>query len=520
MSNLSVDFKVTTQRKTGSKSLSTESDISKYILDITIDRRTGTNINQLKLNCDGIPLDTFFVRKSITNPNNGVVDPMDKIIVYIQDPDNTFSWPTQFTGWLVDYTINSDNQIVDLTIQDNCILLKRGINVHPRTKVTYKEVYNTTIITMLAGLVGVSVTIDSAVTAKATLIKEYTIEQGANIYDAICSLCESLDAIICADKSGTIHIKPSYIDYSSGYDFDYSEYTNIASASTTIYGSKLKPTIAVRNNSDDKNKKLWVFTDKEMFEYLNGWDDVELVDSDLAISKEVAANIAHQKLVLMWRSATSQDVMIADGNINMDIDKVVQTTIDDNTDVYRVIGMTTTINDSTGYTDKLTLECIHPHNIEYLGDSVDCQKLRDSIINQAYKYLNVPFNPNQYYRTDQGEWGMVDEALITHVLIDLGMRSEDDLTTSQAVITSEWCDEITKDQLKPADIVAWPNDCHEMGWYLGNNKLIEVWGSVISNMTPTAMQYCGYFVKVIDMDQEYGVNAPHFYRLKEMKDCV
>lgn len=519
MSNIVIDFKVTTQRKTGKKSLGPETDISKYINDITIDRRTGTNINELKLNCDGIPYDQFFVRKSITNANNGVVDPMDKIIVYIDDYEKG-GWSTQFTGWLVDYTINSDNQIVELVMHDNCILLKRGLNEHPRTKVTYKDVYNSTVIIMLAGLVGVTVNIDPVVSARATILKEYTIEQGTNIYDAICQLCESLDAVINADKEGNIWVEPSFIEYTSGYDFNYDEINHITSSATNIYGSKLKPTIVVRNNSDEKNKRLWVFTDKEMLEYLNGWDDVEVVDSDLAINKDVAANIAHQRFVLMWRSATSQDVMIADGRVNMDIDKIVQTTIDANTDVYKVIGMTTTFNDSTGYTDKLTLECIHPHNIEYLGESKDCQALRDSIINQAYKYLNVPFNPSQYYRTDQGEWGMVDEALISRVLIDLGMKSEDLITTPQNTITSEWCDEITRDQLKPADIVAWPNDCHEMGWYLGNNKIIEVWGSVIPNITPTSMQYHGYFVKVIDMDQDYGVNAPHFYRLKELKDCV
>ncbi|EKQ52749.1 MULTISPECIES: hypothetical protein [unclassified Clostridium] len=507
------DFKVLNQWKNGNKSLSPPIDISDYIIDINIDRRSGTNVNECRLNCDGIPRDKFFVRKSITNDENVVTDPMNKIEIYINNK-------IQFTGWLMNYKINSNNQIVELTLHDDSVLLKRGLNVHPRPKVTYTETYNTTVIVMLAGLLNVNVNIDPEVVRRAVLLNEYTIENGQNVYDAIVSLCESLDAVISADKDGTIRVKPSYIDYTSGYDFNYDEVQHIVSASTTIAGSKLKPTIMIKNDSNEDRKLSWVFTDKEMLEYLNGWDDVEIVESDLAINQSVAQNIAHQRLVLMWRGATSQDIVTAEGNIDMDVDKVVQTTIDDNTDVYRVIGLTTTFNSAEGYIDKLTLECIHPHNIEYLGDMIDCKGLRDAIIAQAMKYLNIPFNPNQYYRTDQGEWGMVDEALITHTLIDLGMRSEEELTTDQGTITTVWCDEISADQVKPADIVAWPNDCHEMGWYLGDNKILEVWGSVISNMTPTAMQYRGYFVKVIEMDSEYGVNAPRFYRLKELKDCV
>lgn len=513
MSNIEVDFQVFNQRKQGNKSLSAQFDISQYILGMNIDRRSGTNVNSCKLNCDGIPYDQLFVRKSITNNSDVMVDPMNKIQIYIQGE-------IQFTGWVVDYTINSDEQIVDLTLHDNCILLKRGLNIHPRPTVKYTEVYNSTIIIMLAGLLGVSVSIDSAVTSRATLIDEYVIENGQNVYDAITSLCESLDAVISADKSGNITIKPSYLDYVGGYDFNYDEIDHVDSATTTIYGSKLKPTILVRNNSNEKSKKSWAFTDKEMYNYMNGWDDVEVVDSALAINKDVAANIAHQRLTLIWRSAATQDIMTADGNTNIDVDKIIQTTIDDNTDVYRVIGLTTSVDENNGYVDKLTLECIHPHVIEYLGDIVDCKALRDTIIEQAMKYLEVPFHPDMYYRQDQNEWGMKDEALINHALIDVGLKTPDELTTSQSVIKNDWCIPISAGDLKPADIITWPNDQHEMGFYIGNDKILEVWGSVIPNMTATAMQYKGYFVKVILMDKSYGVVQPECWRLKELKDCV
>lgn len=506
------DFKVLNKWKSGKKSLSSPLDISDYIIDINLDRRSGTNVNECRLNCDGIPREKFFVRKSITNDSNVITDPMNKIEIYINDK-------IQFTGWLINYKINSNNQVVELTLHDNSVLLKRGLNIHPRAKVTYSETYNTTIIIMLAGLVGMSVNIEPEVTKRAVLLKEYSIENGQNVYDAIVSLCESLDAVISADKDGTIRVKPSYIEYTSGYDFNYDEVQHIVSASTTIAGSKLKPTIMIENNSNENHKQSWVFTDKEMLEYLNGWDDVEVVESDLAINQSVAQNIAHQRLVLMWRGATSLDIVTADGNIDMDVDKVIQTTIDDNTDVYRVIGLTTTFNSAEGYIDKLTLECIHPHNIEYLGDTLDCKGLRDAIVAQAMKYLDVPFNPNQYYRTDQGEWGMVDEALITHTLIDIGLKSPDELTTDQTTIKTIWCDQINQDQLMPGDIITWPNDCKEMGFYLGDNKIIEVWGSVIRNMTATAMKYKGYVVKVIMLDNKYGVRNAEFWRLKELKGC-
>lgn len=508
------DFIVYDQRKTGNKTLSSQSDISQYIMNINIDRRSGTNINECKLLCDGIPYlnGTPLVRKSITNSSNVITDPMDKMQIFINGE-------IQFTGWLVNYRISSDNQQVDLTLHDNCILLKRGLNAHPMPKVTYKNVYNTTIISMLAGIVGATVNIDSKVIEKAVLIKEYSIENGQNIYDAIVELCQTLDAVIMAGKDGTIYVKPAYLEYTNGYDFDYDEVNHITGASTTISGSILKPTILVRNDSDEKSKKAWVFTDKEMLEYLNGWDDVEVINSDLAINKDVARNMAHERICTMWRSATSQDIMTADGNIDMDIDKVIQTTIDDNTDVYRVIGMTTVFDENEGYIDKLTLECIHPHNIEFLGDMIDCKGMRDSIVAAAMKYLNIPFHPDMYYRTDQDEWGMRDEALITHTLIDVGMKGPETLTTSQPTIKSEWCYSITKDQLQAGDIVTWPNDQHEMGFYIGDNKIIEVWGSVINNMTPTAMKYKGYFVKVILMDDAFGVVNPECWRLKELEAC-
>lgn len=508
------DFIVYNRRKAGNKSLSPQSDISKYILDINIDRRSGTNINECKLKCDGIPYINGepLVRKSVTNSDNVIIDPMDKMQVYINGK-------VQFTGWLVNYKISSDNQQVDLTLHDNGILLKRGLNAHPMKKVIYKEVYNTTVIAMLAGIVGITVTLDPKVVQKATLLKEYAIENGQNIYDAITELCQSLDAVIFAQKDGSMIVKPAYLDYSSGYDFDYNEVIHITNASTAISGSMLKPTILVQNNSDEKAKKAWVFTDKEMLNYLNGWDDVEVVDSDLAINKDVAANMAHQKFCIMWRQATTQDIVTADGNIDMDVDKVIQTTIDDNIDVYRVIGMTTVFNETEGYMDRLTLECIHPHDIEFLGDLIDCKGMRDAIVEASMKYLDVPFHPNMYYRQDQEEWGMKDEALITHTLIDIGMKSEDTLTTEQSTIKNEWCIPITKGQLQPGDIVTWPNDQHEIGFYIGNNKIIEVWGSVISNMTPTAMRYKGYFVKVILMDDAFGVVNPECWRLKELEGC-
>lgn len=510
------DFQVLNQRKTGNKTLSGENDVSQYIMNINIDRRSGTNINECKLVCDGIPYvnGVPLVRKSVTNSDNVVTDPMDKMRIFVNGK-------IQFTGWVVNYKISSDNQQVELTLHDNGILLKRALNAHPMPKVTYKDVYTTTLIAMLAGIVGQTVTIDPLVVSKAVLIKEYAIENGQNIYDAIVELCQSLDAVIFARKDGSLIVQPAYLEYTSGYDFDYNEVNHITGASTTISGSMLKPTILVQNNSDSNQKKSWIFTDKEMLGYLNGWDDVEVIDSDLAINQTVAQNMAHEKITTMWRAATTQDIMTADGNIDMDVDKVVQTTIDDNADVYRVIGMTTVFNADEGYIDRLTLECIHPHVIDFLGDMIDCKGLRDSIVAQAMKYLDVPFHPDMYYRHDStyDEWGMKDEALITHVLIDIGMKDPSTLTTSQSVIKNDWCDPITKSQLQAGDIVTWPNDQHEMGFYIGNNKIIEVWGSVISNMTPTAMRMKGYVVKVILMDDTFGVVTPQCWRLKELKDC-
>ncbi|BCZ46932.1 hypothetical protein psyc5s11_29990 [Clostridium gelidum] len=508
------DYKVLNQRKNGNKTISSPNDISQYILNINVDRRSGTNINECKLTCDGIPYinGVPLVRKSITNSRNVITDPMDKMQILINGK-------IQFTGWLVNYKISSDNQQVELTLHDNGIILKRGLNAHPMPKVTYKEVYNTTVIAMLAGIVGVTVNLDPKVIEKAVLLKEYTIENGQNIYDAIVELCKSLDAVIMAQKDGTMIVKPVYLEYTSGFDFKYDEVEHITAASTTISTSMLKPTILVKNESDEKAKKSWVFTDKEMLNYLNSWDDVEVIDSDLAINKDVARNMAHERICTMWRSATTQDIVAADGNIDMDVDKVIQTTIDDDTDVYRVIGMTTVFNEDEGFIDQLTLECIHPHNVEFLGDMIDCKGMRDAIVAQAIKYVNVPFHPDMYYRTDEGEWGMKDEALITHTLIDVGIKGPETLTTSQPTIKNEWCYSITKDQLQAGDIVTWPNDQKEMGFYIGNNKIIEVWGSVISNMTPTAMKYKGYFVKVILMDDAFGVVNPECWRLKELESC-
>lgn len=511
------DFKVLCSRKTGNKGLSGESDISKYIISFNIDRRSGTNVNECKLVCDGIPYANGapLVRKSITNDDNVVCDPMNKLRIFINGS-------IQFTGWLVNYKINSDNQQVELTLHDNCVLLKRALNAHPMPKVTYKGLYTSSLISMLAGTVGQTVSIDPKVIERTTLIEEYAIENGQNIYDAITELCQTLDAVIFAEKDGTIRVEPSFLEYNGGYDFDYDEVRHITSASTTISSSMLKPSILVQNTSDSNKKQSWLFTDKEMLKYLNGWDDVEVINSDLAVNQIVAANMAHERIIEMWRNATSQDIMAADGNIDMDVDKVVQTTIDDNTDVYRVIGLNTVFNASEGYIDKLTLECIHPHDVEFLGDTIDCKGLRDAIVQQAMKYLDIPFHPDMYYRNDDtySEWGMCDESLITRTLIDVGMKSPDTLTTSQSVIKNDWCDPITKDQLQPGDIVTWPNDLNEMGFYIGDNKIIEVWGSIISNMTPTAMKMKGYIVKIILMDDAFGVVHPVCWRLKELKGCV
>lgn len=508
------DFQVLNRRKIGHRNLSIEADISKYVLGISIDRRSGTNINECKLICDGIPyLDGVpMVRKSITNSNNVVTDPMDKMSVYINGE-------IQFTGWVVNYRINSDTQQVELTLHDNGILLKRGLNAHPMPKVTYKGIYTTALISMLAALVGQSITFNQSVVSKSILMDEYVIENGQNIYDAIVELCQSLDAVIFAKKDGSLIVQPAFLDYTSGYDFNYDEVNHITGASTTISGSMLKPTILVQNTSDSNHKKAWVFTDREMLEYLNGWDDVEIIDSNLAINQQVAANIAHERITTMWRAATTQDIMTADGNIDMDVDKVIQTTIDDNTDVYRVIGMTTVFNENEGFIDRLTLENIHPHNIEFLGDMIDCKGIRDAIVAQAMKYQGVPFHPDMYYRQDLGEWGMKDEALITHTLIDIGMKAPDTLTTSQSVIKNQWCIPITRDQLQPGDIVTWPHDLREMGFYVGDNKVIEVWGSITSNMTPTSMRMRGYYVKITPMVAAYGVIHPECWRLKELEGC-
>ncbi len=60
---LTNDFEVLVQRKKGNKRLGQNINISKYIIDINIDRRSGTNINECKLVCDGIAYgDNIFVR--------------------------------------------------------------------------------------------------------------------------------------------------------------------------------------------------------------------------------------------------------------------------------------------------------------------------------------------------------------------------------------------------------------------------------------------------------------------------
>ena len=508
------DFQVLNQWKSGGKGLSSSVDISDYIININIDRRSGTNINECKLICDGIPHPErdrqLFVRKSISNDGNVITDPMDKIQVFINGK-------VQFTGWVLNYKITSDSQQVELTLHDNCILLKRGLNVHPRPKVTYTDMYTSAIIIMLGGLVGVSIIIDPLVIAKTTLLHEYTIENGQNVYDAITELCQSLDAIISARKDGTIVVKPAYLEYTNGYDFNYNEIDYITSASTTISSSVLKPSILIQNNTDSEHKKAWVFTDKKMLEYLNGWDDTEIIDAPLAINKQVAANIAHERLCEMWRSASTQDIVIAEGNIDMDVDKVIQATIDENTDVYRVIGMTTVFDEGEGYLDKLTIECIYPHDIEYLGDMVDCKGIRDSIVAQCQKYMNIPFHPDMYYRQDLKEWGMKDTALITHTLIDIGFRTQGELTTSASTIKNDWCFPVSRKDIMPGDIITWRHDLNEMGFYIGNNKIIEVWGSIKRHMTPTIMKMTGYVVKII-MFPNFG--EPEIWRLKELKDCV
>lgn len=513
MVDISGIFMITNETKNKNKGYGVPSDISKYILSVEVDRRSGTNINQLSLLCDNIPYDgeQLLVRKSITNDENVVTDPMDRIKLFIDDK-------IQFTGYMMDYKIDTNNAQVTLTVQDSCILLKRGLNCYPRKYITYSNVYTSAVIAMLGGLVGVTINIDSAVASKSVLLESYKIENGQNIYDAIVDLCDSLDAVIYATKDGTIVVKPSYIEHTGNADFNYDDINHITSASTTISGSLLKPTIFVTNSSNPDNIKMWSFTDKEMLEYLNKYDDIEVVESTLAINQSVAKNIAHVRICKLWRDASIQDIMIADGNPDNDVDKTIQTTIDENSDIFRVIGMTTIIDSENGYIDKFTLECIHSHTVEFLGDFVDCDGIRNAIVNQAKKYLNVPFQWGAYYRTNQGEWGMVDEALITHTLIDLNMRTAGELTTSIPDICNNWCIPITKDKLKAGDIVTWQHDLptHEMGWYIGNDQVLEVWGSIITNQTPTAMKMHGYYVKIISLP-DFG--EPECWRLKELSAC-
>ncbi len=484
-------------------------DLTQYVIDLKTNRRYGTNIGSADVTFNNIP--HMFKSSPITIGGSLLIDNMDKVQVLINGVP-------QFTGFLTDYDTSADNKTAVGTIQDMLCLLKRGINLYPMPSFKYTNVSAIEVIHTLAGLAGVTINIAANVINNDYTISETTLESGSIPYDIISEICDSLGAMLFSTKDGIIKIELLYDGtIPTTLDFDYDDVNHVTTGDRKIQSSLLYPSIWVSNNDDTGVNKGFMFRDINMFHYVNDWDSVLKVDSTFAVNKNASQNIAYSNFMNMWRSSSTGDFTSANGNKDMDVGNIGKAYYDGDIGTYLVIGLTTEFNKTTGYTDSLEIQdtTLKP-SLEVVGQMTECATLRQQIIDQIRKYEGVPFEPGAYYRQDQGEWGMVDEALITHVLIDLKMRTADQLTTSQDVIMHEWCIPITEAQLKPGDIFTWNNDLHEMGWYMGNRVICEVWGSILANNTETAMRKHGYVVKEIPIPDYLH---PVAWRLKELEAC-
>lgn len=508
------EFNILHWCKTGNMGLAMSTNLSEFVIDFKIDRRYGTNINEATITFDNIPhgeLTPSALFKSSPVRGDSLTDNWNKIQILI---DNA----VQFTGFIVDYKISADNKTVEATAHDMLVLLRRGVNYAPRPSYKLGGVGAIEMVEYLAQVAGVNIDIDPAVKSNDYSINSIEIETGSMFYDLISDICESLGARLFCKKDGTITISPLFNgEIPQNLDFQYDDVIHVTSGSRSISSSQLYSSIWVSNNDDTGSKKGIMFRDNLILKYLNGWDSALKVDSKLAVNKDISQNIAKSKFMDMWRKASTADVVIADGNINMDIGKIGSVNFDGSQGVYIVTGMTASFNEETGYTDSLQIEdaAINPQ-IECLGDMTECGTLRQQIVDQARKYEGVPFQPGAYYRKDQGEWGMQDEALITHVLIDLNLKLSSQLTASQSTIKNDWCIPIEESELKPGDIITWQHDLSEMGIYLGDRTVIEVWGSILQNNTETAMRRHGYVVKEIPLPDD---KHPVCWRLKELENC-
>ncbi|PJI07038.1 MULTISPECIES: hypothetical protein [Clostridium] len=486
-------------------------DLSDYVIDFRISRRYGTNINELEITFNNI--DHMFK----PNPAGGVgdtdglhhlIDNMDRIQLLINGV-------VEFTGFLTDYSTKADDKTAVGTVHDVSCLLKRGINLFPRPELKHSSMGAIEAIITAGGMVNVPINIDDRVKAKDYTISEVTFDCGTIAYDMISEICDSLGAQLICTKDGTVEIIPLYDGtIPSVLDFDYNDVDHVTSGDRKVQTSELYPSIWVYNSDDSSGiSKGKMFRDKNMYDYLNQWDSCLKVNSKYALDQQTYCNIAYTKYMEMWRESTSGDAVTAYGNTSMDIGQIGKISYDDDASNYLVIGLTTQFNDSTGYTDTLEIQdaTLKPYVI-YLGQMLECGNIRDQIVKQVESYGGTLFEPGAYLRS--GEWGMVDEALITHVLIDLGMKSPDTLTTSQETIENDWCIKVDEADLKPGDIVTWNHDLHEMGWYVGNGMVWEVWGSILKNNTPQAMRAHRYWVKGIQKPP--GITV---WRLKELKDC-
>lgn len=500
-------FKILHYKKTGYKQISAPNDLSCFVIKFSIDRRYGTNINQASImfNNTGNIQNLFKL-----NPvkDSSVLDNVDKIQILI---NNT----VQFTGFLTDYKVSADKKTVEATIHDNLWILKKGANFFPRLSVKFYQVSAIGMINYLSGLAGTKIEIDNEINKKDYIMDTLEVQTGSIYYDVISDICESLNCRLFCTKEGTNTVKPMFDGIiPSKLDFKYDDVEHITNGSRQISSSLLNPTILITN---ENKKNGFMFRDKIMYDYLNNWDSVLKVDNKFAVNKYIAQNVASYIFKEMWRKSLTTDAISANGNINMDVGKIGSANFDNYFSTYIVVGLTTSFNMENGYTDTLEMQdaTINPQ-IQFLGELTECGSIRQQIVDQARKYKNVPFQPNAYYRKEYGEWGMRDEALITRVLIDLKMKSPDQLTASQNTIKYKWCIPIDASKLKPGDIVTWRHDLSEMGFYTENKTIIEVWGSILRSNTETAMRKHGYVVKEINMPKD---KQPVCWRLKELENC-
>lgn len=347
-------------------------------------------------------------------------------------------------------------------------------------------------------------------------INNIKFTMGTNYSDAIKEILTLMNHRVTGGRYGDINIiKNEIYSQRNFHNWEFDDYINLTDGNYEINTSVIRNRVVIISNNG------WqAFEDKFLIDYCNGEVISCGVEVKWAETLEQKWDVADDFFIKMRRKLRRMTVAVI-GNPAMDVGDLVRMKMLTSTanEKYMIIGIQSSFSES-GYIDTVDLEYIGSGGVHLCepaqGDygfieedeeekeksdtSTIIMTLRDKIVNEALKYQGIYYQWGGNYPETKGHYGLDCSHFTYRVLKTFGLMNNYMTAASQ----KNWCKSITKDELKPGDLLfySWnTRKIQHVTMYLGNDIIIGAQGGDSDVTTEAIAKARKAYVKVISISQ-------------------